>query len=92
MGAKLIAYQDVVDAQALVLPEREIAIVPPAPTACRLLKEPKCVVQAQSYETTKVRSFLWRAMDLPCPCHRVKYVSILRSDVEIAHKCQSWMQ
>jgi hypothetical protein len=42
-----LADQDVVDAQALVLAEGQVAVVPPAPALGRLLEQPEGVVQAE---------------------------------------------
>src|SRR4249920_769848 len=45
-----VADQDVVDAQPLVLAERQVAVVPPAPALGRLLEQAEGVVQAQADE------------------------------------------
>src|ERR1700748_2321956 len=47
-GAQRLAHKDVIEAQALVLAEREIAVVPPAPELGRLIEQAEGVVQAEA--------------------------------------------
>jgi hypothetical protein len=82
-----LADQDVVDAQALVLAEGQVAVVPPAPALGRLLEEAEGVVQAQP-SRLEMRAFLGRAVDLPGPGHRVVDVAVFGRDVEVAHQHQ----
>jgi hypothetical protein len=51
-AAQRFADQDVVDAQALVLAEGQVAVVPPAPALGRLLEEAEGILQTQAGQET----------------------------------------
>src|SRR6185312_7605568 len=56
-GAQRLADQDMVDAQALVLAEREVAVIPPTPELGRLLQQAEGIVQAQAAQRAEVGAF-----------------------------------
>ena len=74
-----LADQDVVDAPTLVAPEREVAIVAPAPALPRLFEEAKGVVHPEPEQFLEMFAFLLRAVDLAEPCDRVEHVAAARS-------------
>jgi hypothetical protein len=83
-----LADQDVVDAQALVLAEGQVAVVPPAPALGRLLEEPEGVRAGPGRAGPGNAPLLGRAMDLPGPGHGVVDVAVFGGDVEVAHQHQ----
>jgi hypothetical protein len=82
------ADQDVVDAQALVLAEGQVAVVPPAPALGRLLEQPEGIHQAQPEQGAGSAHAPRRAVDLAGPGDRVVDVAVLGRDVEVAHQHQ----
>src|SRR6218665_1623304 len=66
-GLQRRADQDVVDAQALVLAEGQVAVVPPAPALRRLLEQAECVDEAEFEQALEVAALLTRAMGITPP-------------------------
>jgi len=79
----------VVDAQALVLAERQVAVVPPAPALGRLLEQAEGVDQPLAAQRAEVGPLLGRAVDLAGPGHRVVDIAVFGRDVVVAHQHQA---
>ncbi len=77
--------QDVVDAQAVVLGECKLAIVPPAERRRRLVEQAKAVLEARGEKRAKRGALGVGAQHLPGPQRRVVHVAVFRRDVEVAH-------
>ncbi len=71
-----VADQDVVDAQALVLAEGQVAVVPPAPGLGRLLEQAEGVGQAQLQQLLEMIALGHGAVDLVFRAHRVVHVGV----------------
>mmetsp|Transcript_5519 Transcript_5519/g.13313 ORF Transcript_5519/g.13313 Transcript_5519/m.13313 type:complete len:260 (+) Transcript_5519:2398-3177(+) len=91
-GLERIADQDVVDAQALVLAEGQVAIVPPAPALGRLFEEAEGIGQPKAEKLLELRAFLGGAMDLAGPGDRIVDVTVFGGDVEVSHQHQLLMR
>src|SRR5262245_58038692 len=76
--------QDVIDAQAVVLREREHAVVPPRERHRRLLEESEAVVQSDVEQRLERRTLGLGAVDLAGPQHGIVHVAILGGHVEVA--------
>ena len=86
------ADQHQVDAQALVLAEREVAVVPPGPRLRRLLEQAEGIDEAERDQLAEVIALLGGAVDLPGPRDGIVDVAVVGRDVEVAHQHQLRMR
>ena len=77
-----------VDAQALVQAEAQLAVVPPAERFFRLLEQAEGVRQADVEQALQGGAFLVRDQHLAGPGDRVVHVAVVGGDIVVAHDGQ----
>ena len=77
-----------VDAQATVAFESEVAVVPPAKTLGRVRKQPVAVGQAQCDQCTQVVALFLGAVDGVAQAFGVPDISVVKGNVVVTHQHQ----